>query len=124
LKESVDETFNCITVDGDTSTNDMVITMASELAGNHSLTPGHPEWEQFVELMKSVSQGLSQAIARDGEGATKLIEVEVSEAESDLAARKVAKTITASSLVKTAIFGSEDRKSTRLNSSHVSISYA
>lgn len=107
LKESVDETFNCITVDGDTSTNDMVITMASELAGNHSLTPGHPEWEKFVELMKSVSQGLSQAIARDGEGATKLIEVEVSGAESDLAARKVAKTITASSLVKTAIFGSD-----------------
>src|SRR5699024_12296650 len=67
----------------------------------------HPEWEKFVELMKSVSQGLSQAIARDGEGATKLIEVEVSGAESDLAARKVAKTITASSLVKTAIFGSD-----------------
>src|SRR5699024_12205937 len=85
----------------------MVITMASELAGNHSLTPDHPEWEKFVELMESVSQGLSQAIARDGEGATKLIEVEVSGAESDLAARKVAKTITASSLVKTAIFGSD-----------------
>src|SRR5699024_2966040 len=105
LKESVDETFNCITVDADTSTNDIVITMASELAGNHSLTPDHPDLEKFVELMKSVSQGLSQAIASDGEGATKLIEVEVSGAESDLAARKVAKTITASSLVKTANFG-------------------
>src|SRR5699024_4862690 len=69
LKEFVDETFNCITVDGDTSTNDMVITMASELAGNHSLSPDHPEWEKYVELMEWVSQGLSQAIARDGEGA-------------------------------------------------------
>src|SRR5699024_916891 len=59
LKESVDETFNCITVDGDTSTNDMVITMAGEVTGNHSLSPDHPEWEKFVELMKSVSQGLS-----------------------------------------------------------------
>src|SRR5699024_5393173 len=105
LKESVDETFNCITVDGDTSTNDMVITMASELAGNHSLTPDHPEWGKFVELMKSVSQGLSQAIARDGEGATKLIEVEVSEAESQLGEREVSKTSTACSLVKAAIYG-------------------
>src|SRR5699024_7915692 len=106
LKESVDETFNCITVDGDTSTNDMVITMRSERAVYRALTSGHPEWERCVELMKSVSQGLSQAIARDGEGATELIEVEVSGAGSDLAARKVAKAITACSLVKSAIFGS------------------
>lgn len=107
IKEAVDETFNCITIDGDTSTNDMVIAMASELAGNDSLTPNHPEWTEFIKLLKETSETLAQQIARDGEGATKLIEVEVNGAATDLAARKIAKTITASSLVKTAIFGAD-----------------
>lgn len=107
LKEVVDQTFNCITVDGDTSTNDMVIVLASERAGNDTLTPGHPEWNTFIELLKQTSESLSKDIARDGEGATKLIEVKVVGAKSNEDANKVAKSIVGSSLVKTAVFGTD-----------------
>ena len=77
LKTVTDLTFNSITVDGDTSTNDMVLVMANGMAGNNSLTPAHPDWEQFIETLHAVSQDLAKMIAKDGEGATKLIEVEV-----------------------------------------------
>lgn len=107
LKEVVDQTFNCITVDGDTSTNDMVIVMASELAGNDSLSPGHPEWNTFIDLLQKVSEDLAKQIARDGEGATKLIEVKIVGAKSNEDANKVAKSIVGSSLVKTAVFGTD-----------------
>src|SRR5699024_136115 len=107
LKEAVDTTFNCITVDGDTSTNDMVILMASEQAENHTLTPTHPEWQKFVAILQAASEDLAKQIARDGEGATKLMEVEVAGAENNEAATKIAKTIVGSSLVKTAIFGTD-----------------
>lgn len=105
LKTVTDLTFNSITVDGDTSTNDMVLVMANGMAGNNSLTPAHPDWEQFTEAMHAVSQDLAKMIAKDGEGATKLIEVEVSGAITDVEARKIAKTVVGSPLVKTAIFG-------------------
>jgi len=105
LKTVTDLTFNSITVDGDTSTNDMVLVMANGMAGNNSLTPAHPDWEQFTEAMHAVSQDLAKMIAKDGEGATKLIEVEVSGAITDIEARKIAKTVVGSPLVKTAIFG-------------------
>ncbi|HLR54380.1 MAG TPA: bifunctional glutamate N-acetyltransferase/amino-acid acetyltransferase ArgJ [Pseudogracilibacillus sp.] len=107
LNEVVDDTFNCITVDGDTSTNDMVLLMANEQAGNTALTPAHPEWDTFVDLLRHIATDLAKQIARDGEGATKLIEVEVTGAENDTAAKQVAKTIVGSSLVKSAIFGSD-----------------
>ncbi|HLQ96241.1 MAG TPA: bifunctional glutamate N-acetyltransferase/amino-acid acetyltransferase ArgJ [Pseudogracilibacillus sp.] len=107
LDEIIGSTFNCITVDGDTSTNDMVITMANEQAGNQPLSPAHPEWETFVDLMRHVAEDLSKQIARDGEGATKLIEVEVAGAAHDKAAKQIAKTIVGSSLVKSAVFGSD-----------------
>lgn len=107
LKEVVDQTFNCVTVDGDTSTNDMVIVMASELADNDTLTPGHPEWNVFIELLRSTSEVLAKQIAKDGEGATKLIEVTVVGAKSNADANKVAKSIVGSSLVKTAVFGTD-----------------
>lgn len=107
LSEVVNQTFNCITVDGDTSTNDMVIVLASELAGNDSLSPGHPEWNTFIELLRKVSEQLAKDIARDGEGATKLIEVKVVGAKSNEDANKVAKSIVGSSLVKTAVFGTD-----------------
>ncbi|WP_186671712.1 bifunctional ornithine acetyltransferase/N-acetylglutamate synthase [Sporosarcina sp. BP05] len=105
LKTVTDLTFNSITVDGDTSTNDMVLVMANGMAGNNSLTPAHPDWEQFTEALHAVSQDLAKMIAKDGEGATKLIEVEVSGAITDVEARKIAKTVVGSPLVKTAIFG-------------------
>lgn len=107
LKEAVDKTFNCITVDGDTSTNDMVIVMASEQAANDRLTPTHPEWEKFIALLQAVSEDLAKEIACDGEGATKLIEVEVNGAADDQAANKIAKAVVGSSLVKTAVFGTD-----------------
>ena len=105
LKTVTDVTFNSITVDGDTSTNDMVLVMANGLADNNALTPAHPDWELFINALHAVSQDLAKMIAKDGEGATKLIEVEVSGAVSDAEARKIAKTVVGSPLVKTAIFG-------------------
>lgn len=107
LKEVVNQTFNCITVDGDTSTNDMVLVMANGQAENELLTKDHPEWEKFTELLKQTSEELSKMIAQDGEGASKLIEVSVQGAKSNSDAVKVAKSIVGSSLVKTAVFGTD-----------------
>lgn len=107
LKRVVDQTFNCITVDGDTSTNDMVLVLANEAASTEQLTPTHPDWDVFVALLTETCEDLAKQIAQDGEGATKLIEVTVTGATSDEAARKVAKSIVGSSLVKTAVFGTD-----------------
>ena len=107
LSSVTDCTFNSITVDGDTSTNDTVIVMANGLAGNNPLTPEHPEWDNFYTALRLVAEDLAKAIARDGEGATKLIEVEVAGAASDEEARKIAKTVVGSPLVKTAVFGND-----------------
>lgn len=107
LKKVTDKTFNCITVDGDTSTNDMVLTMASGKAANDSLTPEHSDWDTFIQLLAHTCEGLAKMIARDGEGATKLIEVEVNGAYNDEQAVKAAKTIVGSSLVKTAVYGAD-----------------
>jgi glutamate N-acetyltransferase / amino-acid N-acetyltransferase len=105
LKTVTDLTFNSITVDGDTSTNDMVLVMANGMAGNDSLTPAHEDWEVFIATLHAVAQDLAKMIAKDGEGATKLIEVEVNGAVSDIEARTIAKTVVGSPLVKTAVFG-------------------
>jgi len=107
LKDIVNQTYNCITVDGDTSTNDMVLVMANGEAENNLLTENHPEWEKFTELLKQTSEELSKMIARDGEGASKLIEVTVNGANKVTDARKVAKSVVGSSLVKTAIYGTD-----------------
>ena len=105
LKGITDVTFNSITVDGDTSTNDMVLVMANGMAENNTLTPDHPEWQSFVNTLHAVSRDLAKMIAKDGEGATKLIETKVTGALSDEEARKIAKTVVGSPLVKTAVFG-------------------
>lgn len=107
LSEVIDLTFNRITVDGDTSTNDTVIALASGLADNNTLTKEHPEWDRFVLALKMTCEHLAKKIARDGEGATKLIEVQVKGAASDEDAGKVAKSIVGSDLVKTAIYGTD-----------------
>ncbi|MDP4156392.1 MAG: bifunctional ornithine acetyltransferase/N-acetylglutamate synthase [Bacillota bacterium] len=107
LKEVTNQTFNMITVDGDTSTNDMVLVMANGMAGNNTLTIEHPEWNIFVNGLKLVCQELAKKIAKDGEGATKLIEVQVNSANSQSDACAVGKSIISSNLVKTAIYGTD-----------------
>jgi glutamate N-acetyltransferase/amino-acid N-acetyltransferase len=102
-----ERTFNMVSVDGDTSTNDMVIAMASGLVNHQALQPNHRDWNSFVEAFYYVCEYLAKAIARDGEGATKLVEVHVHGAVSDVSAQKIAKTVMGSSLVKTAIFGAD-----------------
>jgi glutamate N-acetyltransferase/amino-acid N-acetyltransferase len=105
LARASDRSFNSITVDGDTSTNDSLIA----LANGQSRTPAITEWgaeaEKLEAMLTAVCQHLAKAIARDGEGATCLIEVEVTGAHDELSARQIAKTIAGSSLVKSAIFG-------------------
>ncbi|MDQ0199708.1 bifunctional glutamate N-acetyltransferase/amino-acid acetyltransferase ArgJ [Neobacillus ginsengisoli] len=100
LKGAVDLSFNMISVDTDTSTSDTVAIMANGLAGTVDL-------QQFEQSLKSMAIELAKEIARDGEGATKLIEVNVNEASDFLQAKKVAKSIVNSPLVKTAIFGTD-----------------
>jgi glutamate N-acetyltransferase/amino-acid N-acetyltransferase len=107
LREATNYTFNMITVDGDTSTNDMLVAMASGLAGNNELTPAHEGWAAFSAGLRHVCEVLAKAIARDGEGATKLVEVQVHGAVNDEAANAIAKTVIGSSLVKSAVFGAD-----------------
>jgi glutamate N-acetyltransferase/amino-acid N-acetyltransferase len=108
LSEDVIDTFNMITVDGDTSTNDMLSIMANGLAGNPVIdSSDSPDYDAFKSALNQVTQTLSKAIAKDGEGATKLIEIAVSHAPSKEVARKVAKTVAGSSLVKAAMFGED-----------------
>ncbi|PGT81982.1 bifunctional ornithine acetyltransferase/N-acetylglutamate synthase [Metabacillus sp. B2-18] len=107
LSEVTDKTYNQITVDGDTSTNDMVLVMANGKADNHSLNPNHPQWNDFKAAFQLVSEELAKQIAKDGEGATKLIEVEVTGAKTKQEANVVAKKIVGSSLVKTAVYGAD-----------------
>lgn len=107
LRQVTDETFNMITVDGDCSTNDMVSVMASGLAGNDPLTPKHPQWPVYYRAFSHVARELAQLIARDGEGATRLVEVVVTGAETEEGARRAAKAVVGSSLVKTAVFGTD-----------------
>jgi glutamate N-acetyltransferase/amino-acid N-acetyltransferase len=107
LKQTTDETFNMITVDGDCSTNDSVFVLASGLAENVPLDPNHPDWNAFRVAFAYVCQELAKKIASDGEGATRLVEVQVSGAASLEMARKVSKAIVGSSLVKSAVFGAD-----------------
>ncbi|RBP92224.1 glutamate N-acetyltransferase [Cytobacillus firmus] len=107
LKQVTDRTFNQITVDGDTSTNDMVMVMANGTSGINKLSPDHPDWDVFIQMLSQTSESLAKQIAKDGEGATKLIEVEVSGTKTDDDARMIAKQIVGSNLVKTAIYGAD-----------------
>mgnify|MGYP000192545602 CR=1 FL=1 len=107
LKQVTDRTFNRITVDGDTSTNDMVLLLANGAAGNRPLNVRHPDWPAFLAGLEKVCRGLAKSIAGDGEGATKLIEVHVAGASDDAAAEAISKSIVGSNLVKTAVFGSD-----------------
>lgn len=107
LKTSVEPSFNMLTVDGDTSTNDMVMVLASGQAGNKTITAQSRESKIFSQKLSQVCRELTIMIARDGEGATKLVEVEVNGARNFPAAKQVAMAVAKSSLVKTAIFGND-----------------
>jgi len=105
LSRAADKSFNAITVDGDTSTNDSLIALANGQSRTPAITEMTAEAKKLEAMLTAVCQYLAKAIARDGEGATCLIEVQVSGAVDDSAAVKIAKTIAGSSLVKSAIFG-------------------
>ncbi|MBS1261930.1 MAG: Arginine biosynthesis bifunctional protein ArgJ [Calditrichaeota bacterium] len=105
LREAVDDSFNMITVDGDTSTNDMVAVMCNGLAGNEQIREKGLIYDTFRAELKSHCTELARQIVSDGEGATKLIQYDVEGAPDRNAARKIARTVSNSNLVKTAIFG-------------------
>lgn len=107
LSQNVETTFNQITVDGDTSTNDMVLVMSNGCTLNEEILPNTTEFDKFSAMLNYVMQELAKMIAKDGEGASKLIEVNVKNAPNALDARMMAKSVVGSSLVKTAIFGED-----------------
>ncbi len=107
LSEAQELTFNRITVDGDTSTNDTVLVLANGLAKNRLISLNSPDYHRFKDLLTGVLHELAVMIIRDGEGATKLIEVRVEGARSEVDAKKVALTVANSNLVKTAFFGGD-----------------
>lgn len=107
LSQNVETTFNQITVDGDTSTNDMVLVMSNGCTLNDEILPDTPEFDKFSSMLHFVMQELAKKIAKDGEGATKLIEAEVLNAPNEADARMMAKSVVGSSLVKTAVFGED-----------------
>ena len=107
LSQHVETTFNQITVDGDTSTNDMVLVMANGCRQNEEILPDTEEFEKFSKMLRYLMADLAKKIAKDGEGATKLIEVNVQHAKDEQSGRMIAKSVVGSSLVKTAIFGQD-----------------
>jgi glutamate N-acetyltransferase/amino-acid N-acetyltransferase len=107
LKEANSASFNSITIDGDTSTNDTFIVMANGQAGNKPIKYGSKEYAQFTAQLTEVSKNLAFQIVKDGEGATKFVTVRVTGAKTKNHAKKVAESVATSSLVKTAIFGED-----------------
>ena len=107
LKEDVQNSFNMISVDGDTSTNDMLSVMANGMAGNPMIDENSHDFATFKEALFAVTSKLCRAIAADGEGATKLLECNVSGAADKQTARTVAKSVICSSLFKAAMFGAD-----------------
>ena len=105
LSEDVEDTYNMISVDGDTSTNDTAILLANGLAGNQEITYASPEYETFKEALHMVNETLAKKMAGDGEGATALFEVKVVGAESIKQAKTLAKSVVCSNLTKAAIAG-------------------
>ena len=105
LSEDVEETYNMISVDGDTSTNDTVLFLANGLAQNAPICPGTEEYKAFAAAVHTVNEQLAKAIAGDGEGATALLEVEVVGAADKEQAKKVSKSVVCSNLTKTAVAG-------------------
>jgi glutamate N-acetyltransferase/amino-acid N-acetyltransferase len=107
LHQAVNRSFNCITVDRDTSTNDTVLVLANGLADGPEIREGGPGAAEFVDRLTRVCLDLAKMIVRDGEGGTKLVRIQVEGAESEAAARTVARSVATSTLLKAAFFGSD-----------------
>ena len=107
LSGDVERTFNMVSVDGDTSTNDMVVLLANGMAGNSTVTEEGEDFAQFMKALNTVTVALCRMIAADGEGATKLLECTVTHAPTEQVAKTVAKSVICSSLLKAAMFGAD-----------------
>ena len=107
LKSDIKDTFNMISVDGDTSTNDMVTVLANGLAGNEIISEDGDDFNTFMKALNTVNIHLCKMIAADGEGATKLLECYVTDAKTVACAKTVAKSVVCSSLLKAAMFGAD-----------------
>ena len=107
LTEAVSRTFNCVTVDGDTSTNDSCMLLATAQVGTVEIEAGHADYSSIAAAIEAVCLELAHAVVRDGEGATKFVTVQVQDAATAAEARKVALSVAHSPLVKTALFASD-----------------
>jgi glutamate N-acetyltransferase/amino-acid N-acetyltransferase len=107
LREAVRISFNRISIDNDMSTNDTVIVMANGILGNRSISKGSPAYKKFVNALCDATYDLAKMIVKDGEGATKVIEISVNGARTETDAEKVARAVANSMLVKTAIYGKD-----------------
>ncbi|MCF6238478.1 MAG: bifunctional glutamate N-acetyltransferase/amino-acid acetyltransferase ArgJ, partial [Candidatus Marinimicrobia bacterium] len=107
LKSLVYQSFNRITIDGDASTNDMVLVLANGAAGNSEIQPGSPEAALFQDALDGLLKDLAMQIVKDGEGATKLVTIKVLGAANNSEAARAARTIANSPLVKTAFYGED-----------------
>ena len=107
LSTDIENTFNMVSVDGDTSTNDMVCVLAIGIAENEEITFDNEDFKTFMQALNTVTVHLCRCIAGDGEGATKLLECKVSGAENEKIAKTVAKSVICSSLTKAAMFGAD-----------------
>ena len=107
LTKDIDDSFNMVSIDCDTSTNDMVVLLANGLAGNPTITEENEDYEAFVAALHEVTLALCRMIAADGEGATKFLACHVTGAKEKTAARTIAKSVICSNLVKTAMFGAD-----------------
>lgn len=105
LSEDVKDTFNMVSVDGDTSTNDTLLLLANGMAGNAEITQQNEDYEKFAEALHYINETLAKKMAGDGEGATALFETKVIHAETKEQAKTIAKSVICSSLTKAAIFG-------------------
>lgn len=105
LKEDVKDTYNMISVDGDTSTNDTVLLLANGMAGNQEITEKNEDYRQFAKALNHVNETLAKKMAGDGEGCTALFEVKILGAENKEQAVTLAKSVITSNLTKAAIFG-------------------
>ena len=107
LSTDIQSTFNMVSVDGDTSTNDMVAVMANGMAGNDEITGEGADFDAFMQALNTLTVYLCRCIAADGEGATKMLECKLTGAKTEAIAKTVAKSVICSSLTKAAMFGSD-----------------
>ncbi len=107
LSGDIQNTFNMISIDGDTSTNDMVTVLANGMAGNTEITTAGEDFDAFMKALNTITVHLCRCIAADGEGATKMLECKVEGADTEDVAKTVAKSVVCSSLLKAAMFGAD-----------------